>query len=158
MQRWREKWKLQNAGKRQLHGLMKWLKIYRLHRNTSHRCLRSHLRAHVDLFLEFNLLRGIIVHNNAIQRAAPSSPPKYDILFVVSPAKTCVYSSKFLASCIHKLEFKFSWSKFSWMETWMQNLYRVYRDWLIDWLIAWLVFNVQRAIFQLYSGREHLKI
>jgi hypothetical protein len=24
------------------------------------------------------------------------------------PAKTCVYSSKFLASCIHKLEFKFS--------------------------------------------------
>jgi hypothetical protein len=28
---------------------------------------------------------------------------------------------------IHKLEFKFSWSKFSWMETWMQNLYRVYR-------------------------------
>jgi hypothetical protein len=43
-------------------------------------------------------------------------------LFIVSPAKTCVYSSKFLASCIHKLEFKFSW-----METWMQNLYRVYR-------------------------------
>jgi hypothetical protein len=29
-------------------------------------------------------------------------------LFVVSPAKTCVYSSQFLASCIHKLEFKFS--------------------------------------------------
>jgi hypothetical protein len=26
--------------------------------------------------------------------------------------------------------------------------------WLIDWLIDWLVFNVQRAIFQLYSGRE----
>ena len=25
-------------------------------------------------------------------------------------------------------------------------------------LIDWLVFNVQRAIFQLYSGREHLKI
>ena len=25
---------------------------------------------------------------------------------------------------------------------------------LIDWLIDWLVFNVQRAIFQLYSGRE----
>jgi hypothetical protein len=43
-------------------------------------------------------------------------------LFVVSPAKSCVYSSKFLASRIHKLEFKFSW-----METWMQNLYRVYR-------------------------------
>jgi hypothetical protein len=42
-------------------------------------------------------------------------------------AKTCMYSSKFLASCIHKLEFKFHWSKFSWMETWMQNLYRVYR-------------------------------
>jgi hypothetical protein len=38
------------------------------------------------------------------------------------------HSSKFLASCIHKLEFKFSWSKFSWMETWMQNLNRVYRD------------------------------
>jgi hypothetical protein len=36
-------------------------------------------------------------------------------LFVISPAKTCVYSSKFLASCIHKLEFKFSWSKFSLM-------------------------------------------
>ena len=42
------------------------------------------------------------------QRTAPSSPPKNAILFVVSPAKTCVYSSKFLASCIHKLEFKFS--------------------------------------------------
>jgi hypothetical protein len=27
---------------------------------------------------------------------------------------------------------------------------------LVDWLIDWLVFNVQRAIFQLYSGREHL--
>ena len=26
------------------------------------------------------------------------------------------------------------------------------------WLIDWLVFNVQRAIFQLYSGREHLTI
>jgi hypothetical protein len=25
-------------------------------------------------------------------------------------------------------------------------------------LIDWLVFNVQRAMFQLYSGREHLKI
>jgi hypothetical protein len=25
-------------------------------------------------------------------------------------------------------------------------------------LIDWLMFNVQRAIFQLYSGREHLKI
>ena len=99
----------------------------RLHRNTSHRCLRNHLRAHVDLFLELNLLRSTIVHNNAIQRVAPSSPPKNAILFVVSPTKTCVYSSKFLASCIHKLEFKFSWSKFSWMETWMQNLYRVYR-------------------------------
>jgi hypothetical protein len=49
-----------------------------------------------------------IVHNNAIQRAAPSSPPKYTIVFVVSPAKTCVYSSKILASSIHKLEFKFS--------------------------------------------------
>ena len=24
-------------------------------------------------------------------------------------------------------------------------------------LIDWLVFNVQRAIFQLYTGREHLK-
>jgi hypothetical protein len=28
--------------------------------------------------------------------------------------------------------------------------------WLIDWLIDWLVFSNQRAIFQLYSGREHL--
>ena len=63
---------------------------------------------HVDLFLELNLLRRTIVYNNAIQRAAPSSPPKNAILFAVSPAKTCVYSSKFLASCIHKLEFKFS--------------------------------------------------
>jgi len=27
---------------------------------------------------------------------------------------------------------------------------------LIDWLIDWLMFNVQRAIFQLYSGREHV--
>ena len=27
----------------------------------------------------------------------------------------------------------------------------------LDWLIDWLVFNVQRAIFQLYSGREHFK-
>ena len=28
-------------------------------------------------------------------------------------------------------------------------------DWtLLDWLIDWLMFNVQRAIFQLYSGRE----
>ena len=27
-------------------------------------------------------------------------------------------------------------------------------DWLIYWLIDWFVFNVQRAIFQLYSGRE----
>ena len=80
----------------------------RLHRNKSHRRLRSHLPAHVDLFLELNLLRSTIVHNNAIQRAAPSSPLKNAILFVVSPAKTCVYSSKFLASCIHKLEFKFS--------------------------------------------------
>ena len=43
-------------------------------------------------FLELNLLRSTIVHNNAIQRAAPSSPPKNDILFVVSPVKTCVYS------------------------------------------------------------------
>jgi hypothetical protein len=24
--------------------------------------------------------------------------------------------------------------------------------------VGWLVFNVQRAIFQLYSGREHLNI
>jgi hypothetical protein len=68
----------------------------------------GHLRAHVDLFLELNLLHSTIVHNNAIQREAPSSPPKNAILFVVSPAKTCVYSSKFLASFIHKLEFKFS--------------------------------------------------
>jgi hypothetical protein len=44
----------------------------RLHRNTSHRRLRSHLRAHVDLFLDLNFLRRTIVHNNAIQRAAPS--------------------------------------------------------------------------------------
>ena len=29
--------------------------------------------------------------------------------------------------------------------------------WVI-YMIDWLVFNVQRAIFQLYSGREHLKI
>ena len=94
----------------------------RLHRNTSHRRLRSHLRAHVDLFLELNLLRSTIIYNNAIQRAAPSSPSKNAILFAVSSAKNCVYSSKFLASCIHKLEFKFSW-----MATWMQNLYRVYR-------------------------------
>ena len=36
-------------------------------------------------FLELNLLRSTIVHNNAIQRAAPSSPPKNAILFVVSP-------------------------------------------------------------------------
>ena len=69
------------------------------------RRLRSHLRAHVDLFLELNLLHSTNVDNNAIQRAAPSSPPKNAILFVVSPAKTYVYSSKFLASCIHKLEF-----------------------------------------------------
>jgi hypothetical protein len=27
---------------------------------------------------------------------------------------------------------------------------------LIDWLIDWLVFNVQRAIFQLYSGLEEI--
>jgi hypothetical protein len=59
-------------------------------------------------FLELNLLRSTIVHNNAIQRAAPASPLRNAILFIVSPAKTCVYSSKFLASCIHKLEFKFS--------------------------------------------------
>jgi hypothetical protein len=71
-------------------------KLKKNHRNTSHRCLRSHLRAHVDLFLKFNLLRSTIVHNNAIQRATPFSPPKNAILFVVSPAKTCVYSSKFL--------------------------------------------------------------
>lgn len=25
-----------------------------------------------------------------------------------------------------------------------------------DWLIAWLLFNVHQAIFQLYSGCEHL--
>ena len=77
----------------------------------------------------WNLI-SFVVHLYIIMQykgAAPSSPPKNVILFVVSPAKTCVYSSKFLASCIHKLEFKFSWSKFSWMETWMQNLYRVYQ-------------------------------
>jgi hypothetical protein len=38
----------------------------------------------------------------------------------------------------------------------------VLRFWLLvlcfDLLIDWLVFNVQRAIFQLYSGREHLTI
>jgi hypothetical protein len=56
--------------------------------------LRSHLRAHVDLFLELNLLRSTIVHNNAIQRAAPSSPPNNAILFAVSPAKNCVYSQQ----------------------------------------------------------------
>jgi hypothetical protein len=61
--------------------------------------LTSHfLRAHVDLFLELNLLRSTLVHNNAIQRAAPSSPPKNAILFVVSPAKTCMYSS---SSCYY---------------------------------------------------------
>ena len=27
-----------------------------------------------------------------------------------------------------------------------------------SWLVGWLVFNVQRAIVQLYSGREHLTI
>jgi hypothetical protein len=27
---------------------------------------------------------------------------------------------------------------------------------LLFWLIDWLVFNVQRAIFQLYSGRDYL--
>ena len=27
--------------------------------------------------------------------------------------------------------------------------------WLIDWLIDWLVFNIQWAIFQLYSGRSN---
>ena len=53
----------------------------RLHGNTSHHRLRNHLRAHVDLFLELNLIRSTLVHNNAIQRAAPSSPPKNDILF-----------------------------------------------------------------------------
>jgi hypothetical protein len=26
----------------------------------------------------------------------------------------------------------------------------------IDWLIDWLMFNLKRAIFQLYSGREHV--
>jgi hypothetical protein len=46
--------------------------------------------------LELNLLRSTIVHNNAIQRAAPSSPPKNAIVFVVSPAKTCVYHNNFL--------------------------------------------------------------
>jgi hypothetical protein len=52
-------------------------------------------------------------------------------LFVVSPAKTCVYSSKFLASCIHKLEFKFSW-----VETWMQNLCLVKKKSLLshEWM------------------------
>ena len=35
----------------------------------------------------------------------PPLLPKNAILFIVSPAKTCVSSSKFLASCIHKLEF-----------------------------------------------------
>ena len=38
----------------------------------------------------------------------PPLLPKMPFCFVVSPAKTCVYSSKFLASCINKLEFKFS--------------------------------------------------
>ena len=43
-----------------------------------------------------------------MQYKGKHSPPRNAIWFVVSPAKTCVYSSKFLASCIHKLEFKFS--------------------------------------------------
>ena len=39
---------------------------------------------------------------------------------------------------------------------WFDSSDRNYQ--IIYWLIDWLVFNVQRAIFQLYSGREHLKI
>jgi hypothetical protein len=58
----------------------------------SHRCLRSHLRAHVDLFLELNLLRSTIVHNNAIQRAAPSSPPKKcHFVCCISRQNLCVF-------------------------------------------------------------------
>ena len=38
----------------------------------------------------------LYILNNAIQRAAPSSPPKNAILFVVSPAKTCVYHKNIL--------------------------------------------------------------
>jgi hypothetical protein len=68
----------------------------RLHRNTSNRHLRIHLRAHVDLFLELNLLRSTIVHNNAIQRAAPSSPSKNAILWIKCDKRQ-------MTSCVHKM-------------------------------------------------------
>jgi hypothetical protein len=69
------------------------------------------LRAHSDLFLKLNLLRSTIVHNNAIQREAPSSPPRNAILFVVHFYSIQVRSSFLIqVSCmvytIKKLEFK----------------------------------------------------
>ena len=48
----------------------------------------------VDLFLEFNLLRTTIVHNNAIQRAAPSFPPKNAIcLLHLQPKLVCIHQN-----------------------------------------------------------------
>ena len=56
----------------------------------------SHLRAHIDLFLELNLLRSTIVHNNAIQREAPSSPPRNAICLLYLPPKLVCIHQNFL--------------------------------------------------------------
>ena len=59
------------------------------------RRLRSHLRAHVDLFLELNLLRSTIVHNNAMQYKGQHPPllPKMPFCLLYLPPKLV---------CIHK--------------------------------------------------------
>jgi hypothetical protein len=56
----------------------------------------------IDIVLELNLLRRTIVHNNAIQREAPSSPPRNAILFVVS---SCLffYFGHFCLSSIYSV-------------------------------------------------------
>jgi hypothetical protein len=68
-----------------------------------------------------------------------------------------VYSSKYFASCIHKLEFKFSW-----METWMQNLYRVYRALkctFVLWMHFWSMKDIHREvhIYNIDAGRKRIK-
>ena len=62
------------------------------------RRLRSHLRAHVDLFLELNLLRSTIVHNNAMQYKGQHPPllPKMPFCLLYLPPKLVCIHKKFL--------------------------------------------------------------
>jgi hypothetical protein len=77
-------------------------------------------------------------------KVVSSNPAHGEVYSIQHYVRKCVSDLRQVGSVFHLLTF----TDMSWSGS---------RD-ISGWLIGWLMFNVQRAIFQLYSGREHLNI